>query len=277
MRTEIARTTINGKRIGRPPGPRITKRCQICDAPFKVIPSQAEKRKRCGSPECSRTHLVSISCEVCGESVELRPSLAKVIRTCRSESCRRRLATIRAQRAYGSPTGIDLTPASYQAKSGVRQQRQCVICDAAFVTHPRAERRTCSKQCESKWRSRVRTRLEAGSCLRCGEVFRRRSATSKYCSDQCRMAALQEIPRRRFDGYAGSTKAGYRRVRIWDGNTRRIIMEHRWVMEQVIGRPLRRVEVVHHINGVRDDNRPANLRLYATHSEHMKAEHGCRC
>lgn len=35
--------------------------------------------------------------------------------------------------------------------------------------------------------------------------------------------------------------------------------EHDIVMEQIIGRSLRRGEVVHHLNGRRDDNRPLNL------------------
>lgn len=51
------------------------------------------------------------------------------------------------------------------------------------------------------------------------------------------------------------------------------IREHRLVLEQKLGRLLAPEEVPHHINGIKDDNRPENLKLYPNHSTHIKEAH----
>lgn len=57
----------------------------------------------------------------------------------------------------------------------------------------------------------------------------------------------------------GTLLQGYRYIFV-DG---RQVAQHRVIMEQHLGRPLADHENVHHINGVRDDNRVENLELWS--------------
>ncbi len=50
------------------------------------------------------------------------------------------------------------------------------------------------------------------------------------------------------------------------------VAEHRLVMEALLGRYLEPGEVVHHRNGIHDDNRPENLEVFASNADHLRHE-----
>lgn len=54
------------------------------------------------------------------------------------------------------------------------------------------------------------------------------------------------------------TPQGYKMIRV---GARKAVLEHRFIMEKILGRKLRRGETVHHKNGKRADNREKNLEL----------------
>ncbi len=55
------------------------------------------------------------------------------------------------------------------------------------------------------------------------------------------------------------------------GRAAGVILEHRYVMEQSLGRYLLPTEIVDHVDGLTLHNHPDNLRLFASNAEHLRA------
>lgn len=67
--------------------------------------------------------------------------------------------------------------------------------------------------------------------------------------------------------------SGYVLIKTEDG----IIAEHRVVMSEKLGRPLRKGESVHHKNGIRTDNSPENLELWVGAIRYGQRAHEISC
>lgn len=125
-----------------------------------------------------------------------------------------------------------------------------------------------------KYPGSVRRRGEVRVCADpdCGAEFIAAAwLKTRFCGRSCgmRYAGSQRNPPRgpTHSNWKGGRhirkRDGYVQIRTDDGNGGRIyFLEHRYVMEQHLGRALEADETVHHLNGDKADNRIENLELW---------------
>ena len=106
--------------------------------------------------------------------------------------------------------------------------------------------------------------LGVGTCVRCATSFPIYKQGTTHCSRECATADLPQCQPGPV-GQRSPAGAGYVQVKMPDhpnAHKNGRVLEHTYVMSQVLGRPLAPWERVHHKNGTRDDNRPENLELW---------------
>ena len=110
-------------------------------------------------------------------------------------------------------------------------------------------------------------------CFVCGKEFEindARIGKAKFCSRRCKGKHLASLPMEKqlnWKGGRNKMQSGYIRIHTKDG----WIYEHRLVAEKKLGRPLRKYEVCHHINGIKWDNQKNNI-IVLTQKKHLSME-----
>jgi hypothetical protein len=120
---------------------------------------------------------------------------------------------------------------------------------------------------ESAGRDKYRSALWKCLCDCGGTVVTRGTTLSGGRVKSCGCLHDETAQKLRVKDGRTNNGAGYVRVskpKHLNANKRGYVYEHVLVMSENIGRPLEKGETVHHINGVRDDNRIENLELWST-------------
>lgn len=141
--------------------------------------------------------------------------------------------------------------------------RECVGCGSAFEAQTHSSRQVyCSTACGNAYRLSIAPDCTAPECSRKREYKNGLCERhNRYLKNYGTVTPSLMVQITRSPGERWLDPSGYMYIKPAKGID--IMPEHRWVMSQHIGRELTADENVHHINGIRDDNRIENLELWS--------------
>lgn len=105
------------------------------------------------------------------------------------------------------------------------------------------------------------------TCEACGEAFRPARSSARFCSRPCARTINGGHNKKAKTWWVN--QRGYIEGRVWIGERQICVKQHRYVMEQHLGRPLSENEDVHHKDGDKQNNDIRNL-VVLSHGEHSR-------
>jgi len=164
-------------------------------------------------------------------------------------------------------------------RGGINSMKlNCFECGNFFLG--KHTRKLCSRICYNKYRSRLyrgekHPNWKGGisstdkKCIFCKKLFTG-YITKMYCNTICKGKHFSKIGKVRaqnngmWKGGRNLDKDGYVLIKRDDCKSvckSGYVREHRYIIEKKIGRKLRPYEIVHHKNGIKNDNHVENLQL----------------
>lgn len=246
--------------------------CHECRVKQQRAANRAGYAKR---PKPTAALARRLTCQVCRQGFDSARSDAKYCPVCRLEVQRaqRRANDVRKPNnclVCGTPIGVTATHCAHHRRPQAKTQ-QCKECGTSYIAKKAGY---CPACIASKRRAaNYDANRPKATCPDCGGPCTRGRKRCKSCYGKAQIGKLN-----------GNWKGGIRHNRGYievrtnprgtGGNAYR--PQHHIVWEAANNKPLPKGWVVHHFNGIKDDNRPENLLGLPRHEHHRHPREALR-